>query len=188
MTGEGLGAVSLKDSEIVARLCFQSDAGKDVFGHGKPSDVDPETRQLRYAAIKMKDLRENGFSVQRVSMFSQSDALRHLSQQRARKPQAKVQLVGVVAVSAEQLRTLADSSGRQLLDVFPKPDPADRGHSEIYIVGDVKKKRSEELRCRTQLAQLFGEVIPYREALRRSSPLNWLWNFFRQAIIKRAGT
>lgn len=186
MTGECFGAGSLDNSEVVARLCFQSDAGQDVFGHGKPSDINPETRQLRYEAIKMKDLRSRGFSVQRVSMFSRSDALRHRNRQRARKPLAKVQLAGVVVVSAGAVRSLTDSCGDRLLEICPKPDSVDRGHSEILIVGELK--RSEELKCRIKLAELFGEAIPYRQALKRGSLLNWLLNMWRQVNMGSSST
>lgn len=179
MAGGCLGTIALNDSEIVARLCFQSDAGQDVFGHGKPFDINPQTQKLRYEAIKMKDLRSNGFSVQRVAIFTRSDAVRHRSLQRSRKPRAKVRLIGAVTASTKNLRAQVNSTGTCLFDVFSKPVALNPGHSEIRLVGAVA--RSEEMKCRVVLVEIFGQVGPYRAIFNGGSLANWSVNTFLRA-------
>lgn len=163
VVGGAANITLVEDDEEVARLCFKSDW--PVTHDGKyPSEIDPVTRLYRLEEFQWKDFSKqarSGFSVQRTSLFSQTDAKRVLEERIARKQEREkpldgYDLEGVVIARVSAIHGIKDADGQSTFLVSPESTPDSPAHSAIRTSETCNS--GEFLKYRKELQTAFGQL------------------------------
>jgi hypothetical protein len=165
MVGAAATAILVDEDERVARLCFKADFPITHDGQ-HPSDVDPTTHLYRLEEFQWKDFSNpdrGGFSVQRMSLFTRTDAVRILRERTqkkvdANKPVNGFDLEGVVAASVGEINSVKDAAGENAFLVTPEPVTDAPAHAAIRASG--KYGSGAFLKYRLMLQGIFGELQP----------------------------
>lgn len=161
---EGEAVACVDDAEEVARLCFKADFPITHDGQ-HPGEID-ETGLYRLEELQWKDFHvpeRGGFSVQRMSLFTQGDARKILNDRIRRKTEAGKRtdgydLEGVVTAEAGEIRQIRDAEGDSAFVVTPAPLADNPAHAAIRASG--KYDSGFFLKYRRALQEVFGQLRP----------------------------
>lgn len=166
---EGLAGVFVEPEEDVCRLCFSADIPISRDSQ-HPNQVDPVTGLLRLEEISWKDVKHDGFSLQRKNLYSHAEALREAERRDSKKSQQRgvdvhYRLAGTLIARVENINSIADDEGRQVFCVLATPIKEQPGHvegqpahAEIRVLGHIVQKH-QFLKFRQRLRDALGRML-----------------------------
>lgn len=139
----------VEDDEPLLRLIFNPDHFRDGL--------------LQPSAIPMKDLKERGFSVDRLRHVTQEFVEDSISRFLARTfNNLPRESEGVACFQARDVRDIRDN-GTQVFVVIDKALQNNQGHASIYLA-DLGMKQSQAKRMREKLMLLLNSRVSVAEA------------------------
>ena len=119
--------------------------------------------EVRSAAVSLRDLREQGFSVNRMDHVTRHFVERALNQRLGRPFQGMPRASeGVAQFTARAVRELTDN-GKQVFVVIDTATESNKGHASVYL-SDVRVSDSLARGMRNQLLPLLENRISVAEA------------------------
>lgn len=157
----GAAPALVNDEERVARLCYRAEY-PITRRNEHLSDLNPDTDSYRLEEFTWDDFTKNGFSVQRISLFSRGAANAAL-QERIAKKKAKadpaadtLELVGAVLASVAEVHAIRTLNGNRAFVVCEEPIEGNPAHACIRSEGSYPK--GEFLKYRVSLQAAFGQA------------------------------
>ena len=119
--------------------------------------------EVRPSAVSLRDLKERGFSVNRMDHVSQYFVERALDQRLSRPFEGVSRISeGVALFTAQAVREIRDN-GKQVFVVIDTATESNRGHASIYL-SDVRVNESRARGMRNRLLFLLENRMSVAEA------------------------
>lgn len=119
--------------------------------------------KVRSAAISLRDLKERGFSVNRLDHVTRGFVERTIGQRLARPFQGANRVSeGVAIFAAQAVREIRDN-GKQMFVVIDTATESNTGHASIYL-SDIRVNESRARGMRSRLLPLLENRLSVAEA------------------------
>lgn len=148
------------DTETVCRLGFAADFPASRDGNHSQTH-DPETMLIRLEEFSLDDLNKNGFSLQRVCLYSQEAALAEAARRNADKSDkhgfdVKYRVSGGHFFQVSAVHAIVDGEGSAIFKVLETPTKEEPAHAEIRA--HAKVTNSQKLKYRKALREVLGPL------------------------------
>ena len=127
---------------------------REVYEHHLDGD------RIRYSAVTVKELRQNGFSLHRRSHVNQGSVEAAVAEResKSRNVDVKWRLMGLSVLTAYDIRSITDQNDAQGFVVVDTAKAQNNGHASVYVKSE-DTKPSQIRKMRESLVKLLEQRI-----------------------------